>query len=116
MTGETDPCCRKPFPWEEEEKWNKDLFELYKALSSIRSESEALKKGSINFIYNKAGVLGFEREYEGETILVFTNSRSKAFDIELELDGVYEDVFSGKFLDNIGTVKGKGYLILKELN
>jgi glycosidase len=116
MTGETDPYCRKPFPWEEEEKWNKDLFELYKALSSIRSESEALKKGSINFIYNKAGVLGFEREYEGETILVFTNSRSKAFDIELELDGVYEDVFSGKFLDNIGTVKGKGYLILKELN
>jgi hypothetical protein len=34
----------------------------------------------------------------------------------MALDGVYEDVFSGKFLDNIGTVKGKGYLILKELN
>jgi glycosidase len=92
------------------------LFELYKALSSIRSESEALKKGSINFIYNKAGVLGFEREYEREKILIFTNSRSKAFDIDMELDGVYEDVFSGKQLEYIERLEGKGYLILKGCN
>jgi len=116
MTGETDPFCRKPFPWAEEEKWNSELFDLYKALTTIRSDSEALKKGTINFIYNKAGVLGFKREYEGEKIIVFTNSRSKAFTVDVELDGVYEDVFSGEHIDYIGTIKGKGYLMLKELN
>lgn len=116
MTGETDPFCRKPFPWENEKKWNSELFELYKMLTTIRSGSEALKKGNINFIYHKAGVLGFEREYEGETILVFTNSRSKDFDVELELDGVYENVFSGERINSVGVVEGKGFLILKILS
>ncbi|MEA1883747.1 MAG: alpha-amylase family glycosyl hydrolase [Thermotogota bacterium] len=113
MTGETDPFCRKPFPWKNEKKWNSELFELYKALTALRSDSEALKKGTINFIYNTAGVLGFEREYEGETILVFTNSRSKDFDIDLKLDAVYKDVFRGEQLEYLGILEGKGYLILK---
>ncbi len=116
MTGETDPFCRKPFPWEGQDKWNNELFELYKALTAIRSDSQALKKGTIDFIYNKAGVLGFEREYEDEKILVFTNSRSRAFDVDLELNGIYEDVFKGEQLEYIGSLEGKGYLILKGCN
>jgi len=116
MTGETDPFCRKPFPWENEEQWNTELFELYQALTALRSDSEALKKGTVDFIYNKAGVLGFKREYEDEKILIFTNSRSKPFNVELELDGIYEDVLSGKELEYIGRLAGKGYLILKGFN
>src|SRR6056297_3508828 len=115
MTGETDPYCRKPFPWEEE-KWNNELFELYQALTALRSDSEALKKGTVDFIYNKAGVLGFKREYEDEKLLIFTNSRSKPFNVELELDGVYEDISNGELVEYIDTLEGKGYLILKGFN
>jgi len=116
MIGKTDPYCRKPFPWENGEQWNGELLELYKVLTKFRSDSEALKKGTINFIYNKAGVLGFKREYEDEKIIVFTNSRSNAFEIDMELDGIYEDVFSGEQVDSVDLVEGKGYLFLKGCN
>lgn len=116
MTGETDPYCRKPFPWGREGEWNSELFGLYKVLTALRSDSQALKKGTIDFIYDKAGVLGFKRAYEDEKVLVFTNSRSKAFDVDLELDGLYEDVLSGDQLDSIGMLEGKGFLVLMGCN
>ncbi|MFP4461184.1 MAG: alpha-amylase family glycosyl hydrolase [Thermotogota bacterium] len=116
MTGETDPYCRKPFPWEREGQWNSELFELYQALTALRSDSEALKKGTVDFIYNKAGVLGFKRVYEDEKILIFTNSRSKPFNVELELDGIYEDVSNGEPVEYIDMLEGKEFLILKGFN
>jgi len=52
---------------------------------------------------------------KGEKIIVFTNSRSKAFDVELELDGLHEDVLSGEQIEYVEKIEGKGYLILRRV-
>jgi glycosidase len=114
LAGEGDPFCRQPFPWDDQTQWNMEITELYKQLLTIRENSDAIKKGSLNFIVDKAGVLGFERVCEGEKIIVLANSRSRGFKIKYELDGLYENLLSGEKLEYIETVDGKDFMILRK--
>ncbi|HOO33866.1 MAG TPA: alpha-amylase family glycosyl hydrolase [Thermotogota bacterium] len=113
LAGDGDPFCRQPYPWEDQSQWNMELTNLYKTLLAIRTESEALKRGTLRFIVDKAGVLGFEREYGNEKIIVLANSRSKAFKIKYELDAEYENLVDGERVDYVESVEGKAFMILR---
>lgn len=75
MTGETDPDCRRPMIWEEENQ-NLELLHFYKKLIHIRKKSRALKTGEfITWIEDdRRNIFGFRRTCEDETIGVLLNN------------------------------------------
>jgi glycosidase len=83
-------------------------------LLNIRATSDAIKKGALNFIVAKAGVLGFEREYGDEKIIVFANSRSRAFKIKYTLDGEYENLLGGESMEYVESIEGKDFMVLRK--
>ena len=111
MTGEGDPFCRKPFPWEKMEQMNMAIASLYRELGALRNANPALKKGAIKFIYNQAGVLGYERVYEDESVLVFLNSRSKTMDVDFQFEDRYVELLSGREFDCLEAIAGKHFQV-----
>jgi len=63
LEGEGDPFNRRGYPWGRE---NQELLEHYRTLGSIRSSSDALKRGKIRYIKAEGGVLIFERYTDTE--------------------------------------------------
>lgn len=98
LSGDGDPENRKPFPWT---SMNMDIYNHFKELISIRSDSDALKKGSIHFIENEDFLI-YERSFEEESVfVVMNNSDSKVFNINLISDNIkLEDIQSKEIYDS----------------
>ena len=98
LSGDGDPENRKPFPWT---SMNMDIYNHFRELISIRSDSEALKKGSIHFIENDDFLI-YERSFEDESVfVVMNNSDSKVFNINLISDNIkLEDIQSNEIYDS----------------
>ncbi len=113
MWGADDPHDRKPMIWSnlhyEDEvidessgfgtgygrytvEQNNDLLQFYKKIISIRNSSAALKKGSLNFLYNndERNTFAFSREYENEKVM-------SAFNLGVEKDTFDVKIGEGKF-------------------
>ena len=70
VCGFTDPDNRRTYPWGSE---NKDLIAFHKAIISIHKSSEALRKGSFNFLMCEQNVVGYARFIREEKIVVLVN-------------------------------------------
>ncbi|WAM31849.1 glycoside hydrolase family 13 protein [Caldicellulosiruptor naganoensis] len=81
MEGEHDPDCRRGMIWEEE-KWDKEIFELYRKLISLKKTSTALNVDDV-----KEGFLGdvmyFERKADDEMVCIFFNPGKSLQNIKL---------------------------------
>lgn len=75
MKGGEDPDCRNPMVWEKD-KWNMKLLKLYRFLTGLRKEHEALRKGSFILLEVKGdqGILAFGRKTEKEFMIVIMNT------------------------------------------
>ena len=71
MEGENDPDCRRGMIWEEQ-KWDKEFFELYRKLISLKRTSKALNVDDVKERFF-GDVLCFERSTDDEIIYVFFN-------------------------------------------
>jgi glycosidase len=106
MWGGDDPDCRKPMVWPEllydSEKthprgkprpadaviFDRDLFEWYRKLISIRRENPELVNGKVEFFLtdNTRKVLGFFREFEGKAVVILLNNRNEPCPVSLNLE------------------------------
>ena len=97
MWGGDDPDCRKPMVWPElnydtetahpfglprvkdKVKFDKNIFDWYKKIISIRNQNKALSLGSVSFDYvdDQNRILGFTREYNGEKIFILLNNNAE---------------------------------------
>ena len=84
LLGGRDPQNRKPYPWN---KINSEILNHYKELAAIRNAEITLKKGSFNVITTSEEVLAYEREYEGEKILVIVNRNNKEVEFKFRVLG-----------------------------
>lgn len=122
MWGADDPDDRKPMVWpdmdfekesthpitgeerpEDENKFDKELFEWYKKLGKIRNEHELLRTGEYKKIKSKDDLFVFARHKEKKNpIIVLLNRADKERKIDLELSKFittpdkYKDLLSGK--------------------
>lgn len=71
LLGEEDPSNRKTYPWGKE---NKEILNFYMVIVKIRITEEALKKGEIKFLSLPNEILGYERIYGNEKIIVLVNT------------------------------------------
>lgn len=122
MWGADDPHCRKPMLWDGMEYdaeeitavtgfskgWgvykvslNKDLYYRYMHLMRIRNSSNALRYGTLEFIYvnDKTRTFGFKREHGDEKYFVFFNLSDEQDVIEIPVtEKTVRDIFSGEKL------------------
>jgi cyclomaltodextrinase len=122
MWGADDPHDRKPMVWDNlkyddevitsssgfKKGWgrykveqNKDLLDFYKKIIAIHNNSEALKKGDIQFLYSndENASFAFERTFGDENIIaVFNTGNAQAvFDIPLNSKKVlFTELLSGE--------------------
>lgn len=80
LQGESDPKNRKAYPWGRE---NKEIFNWYKAMTSLRTHHEVFQKGEFRFYDLHKDVLCFERSLEDTTALVMINRASQDSFFEL---------------------------------
>jgi alpha-glucosidase len=71
LTGWTDPDNRRTYPWGRE---NKALLEFYRECVWRRRENEALRSGSLLFLYTDYGILSYGRWNTQEKIAVILNN------------------------------------------
>ncbi len=75
IDGDMDPGCRKCMEWDKD-KQDRDLFDFYKKLISVRKELAPLRTGTIQFVLAEAGgsQIAYERELNGEKVIVLLNN------------------------------------------
>ncbi len=119
MWGANDPCCRKPMLWEDlqyedevyfpdqtkqekadEVNVNKDILEHYKKLIHIRNSNIPLQLGDYEtlLIDDEKEIYVFERNHEGEKVIVAINNSSSEQNVEIEKEKAinFVDVLSGE--------------------
>ena len=119
LEGGKDPDNRKAYPWN---RGNTEILSFYERVVKIRNEEDSLRKGNFK-IYNTDGdVCVFERCFNDEKIVVAVNiSNEDRLIKNINLEGSYVDLmednnkYEGIGLNNIITIKGYGYKILRKV-
>lgn len=111
VEGGKDPENRRTYPWGREEK---DILTMYKKIISIRTNSEELKRGDIEFISTEDDVLLFKRSLHSKVIYIIIN-RSINEEREIVLPHKVDIWCKIDLITNKSKVITKGKLILKPL-
>ncbi|MEG2246820.1 MAG: glycoside hydrolase family 13 protein [Romboutsia sp.] len=81
LIGGKDPQNRKPYPWN---NINEEIFTIYKTFGKLRSNEDALRKGSFNIIDKYEDVLIYERIYENRKITIIINPNYEDFKYDID--------------------------------
>ena len=111
IQGGADPFCRGCYPWGNEDK---ELIHFYAKLGEMRKNSKAFK-GDFKCIHAGLGLLCYERELEGEKILVTLNRWQE--DDTLMISPEWSDaevLFGEPPTENKLTVRAKDFVILRK--
>ena len=84
LDGGDDPQNRKCMIWDSK-KQNKELFNFYKDMISIRKSSDIFIHGNFEEVYYKDNIIVFKRILNDEQILVIFNNCEDKVEIELNL-------------------------------
>ncbi|WP_090819771.1 alpha-glycosidase [Paenibacillus sp. yr247] len=99
MSGGVDPDCRLCMEWDASLQ-DRDLFEFYRGLITLRKRYEALRTGALRFLYAKPGDarLVLERVNENEHLLIFVNAsrRSAQLSVKLHSERSWRDALGGE--------------------
>lgn len=88
VTGGKDPCNRKPYPWGNE---NKEIFDIYKKYTSLRSTLDCLKSGETEFIAESKDVFGIRRFNNKQSYTLLINRASDNI-LDIAPHGIKEEL------------------------
>ena len=95
LGGADDPHNREPFPWESEDKWNKDLLKFTSELMSIKTSQPILRYGNFEMVTYDDNYVIFRRVLNDESLLCIVNRDLKNKDIELNTNAHSVDIVYG---------------------
>jgi cyclomaltodextrinase / maltogenic alpha-amylase / neopullulanase len=93
----TPEDCRFTFPWDES-KWDHDLRDFYKRCIDLRLNHAALRTGGYKTIYAEGKQVAFERQLDGERVLMAINNGREPWRLELgvqAMSGVGKGLLQG---------------------
>ena len=108
MQGHKDPFNRRTYPWGKE---NRALLSHYKSLGAVRKNQPALRLGSLEFFQGRDGLLGFTRQWNGESLQIYVNLSGASWDLpagEILLAKGLSVSPRGQSLDTMGFCLMKG--------
>lgn len=97
LYGGEEPESRKCMIWNEQ-KQNKELFDLYKKLILIRKNNPTLIYGIYKTLYCEKNILIFEREYKDEKIIIAINNNNKQNKVEFSFNEKVKDLLNSQVL------------------
>lgn len=83
----TPEDCRFSFPWDES-KWDHDLRDFYKRCIALRLNHAALRTGSFQTIYAEGKQVAFERQLDGERVLIAINNGKEPWRLDLRVQSL----------------------------
>ena len=86
-----------------------DLTKLISKLAKLRTESVALAKGGFTNLQLTNRQYSFRRDAEGQTVVTLLNADENSFDFNLNIDGDFADVITGKKVNLSAPVSVPGY-------
>ena len=78
VTGGKDPDCRKAFPWDAPDTWDRDVLKFFKSCVELRKRHEVLRKGDFQFVYAVDSAVAFLRQLGDQKVLVILNAGAAA--------------------------------------
>ncbi len=102
MKGESDPDCRRAFPWDEE-RWDHELLEVFRRAVALRREHPALRRGRYQCLLadDERNIYAFVRDGAEQTLVVVLNNSRSPYRLDLDIDGWFangqslRDVWAG---------------------
>ena len=97
VCGWTDPDNRRTYPWGNEDK---ELIEFHKKAIEIHKKYNALKTGSLKFLYGECGIISYGRWDEKQKIVIAINNNDdiRTFKIPVWEIGVTDDCIMEQIL------------------
>lgn len=83
MSAGGDPHCREAIPWQQPERWDRELREFYQAAIALRKTNPALRTGDFHFLYAKDSTVLFRRRFRDQEALVAFNAGKKGSSFNL---------------------------------
>ncbi len=78
MKGRHDPYCRRAFPWNDQESWDRDLHAKVREYIRLRHEIPPLRRGDFKILYAARNLVAYQRQYAGQTAVIAFNSDTEA--------------------------------------
>jgi cyclomaltodextrinase len=108
LEGGRDPDCRRAFPWDRPESWQRDVLEMVRRLGRLRRDNPALRRGDFNLVWQGEEAFAFLRRHEGQRMLVVINRGGELERLTLAVSEAVPRVLWG----DVGvTVEGEGIVV-----
>ena len=104
VCGWTDPDNRRTYPWGREDK---GLIALHRELIAIHKAYQALRTGSLKFVYGAYGVIGFGRFNEEEQFVILVNNND--YEVNVQVSVWQLGVLPGRALVRMLYTNTKGF-------
>lgn len=88
LPGELDPGCRAAMPWDEPEKWDREVLEYHRALVALRHAHPALRTGEYRRLYADADTYAFARVGGDDVLVVALNVAESPRTLRVPVDGL----------------------------
>ncbi len=92
-----DPDARWPFPWEDEQLWDKELLKFFKSAIHLRKSNSVLRNGQFEQLYASNGCYVFSRGDEDEALVIALNVAQES--VKLRIDG--NRIFNSDYLSSV---------------
>jgi cyclomaltodextrinase / maltogenic alpha-amylase / neopullulanase len=92
--GLPDRWARKTFPWQDESRWNTDLFDHFRRLVELRLHYPALRRGLYQGVAASEGSYCFRRELGGQELLVAINTSEETDKLVCADNGTADAILS----------------------
>ncbi|MCX7951607.1 MAG: alpha amylase N-terminal ig-like domain-containing protein [Clostridiales bacterium] len=107
--------CRYCMPWDEE-KWNKNHYNLYKTLAHLRTKEDVLKNGGFKILYADGGIIAYARFNNDKAFITLVSMEDSDREISIngKLIGITENSkIEEIFKENNATILKDGIINLK---
>lgn len=91
LPGDQDPDCRRAFPWDRPESWDREALAYHKQLIALRRQYRALRRGSFIPLHESDYTYAFGRRLDGEALLVAVNVGDSLHTITIPTGGLFPD-------------------------
>ncbi len=90
VEGNHDPDCRRGFLWEKS-RWNTELREFVRRCIALRKAHPALRRGDLEWLVTRDGVVAYLRRLGAEVVLIALNSSGTPATVDLPVEGYLAD-------------------------
>ena len=95
LPGAHDPDCRRSFPWERPETWDRDLLAYVSAAAALRHAHAVLRHGAFEVVAAEGMAMAYLRSSDDGAFVVAVNAGNGAVDLDLHLPGVDGKTLTG---------------------